>query len=139
MPPSTGCVIIDRMIIPQFSLRWLLAVTTVAAVVFSIIGLAMRGSAWAIAVSAGIGSLVVLASVCASMFAVVWVFSVVTSSLGQGRGCAAGSPFGSPFGSESGGSPFQSSAPADNAPRAGAEVPAAPILLDESPAPPEPS
>ncbi len=116
------------MIIPQFSLRWLLAVTTGAAVVFSIVGLAVRGSAWATAVSAGIGAAAVLAGVFATMFAVVWVFSVATASLGRKRDRTAGSPFGR-----------ASAAVADAATPDAAEVPATPVLIDDSPAPPKPS
>ena len=81
------------MLIPQFSIRWLLTLTAVSAVIFSIFGLAVRGSAWAAAVSIGIGSLVILALVYALLFGVVWVFSVIMSSLGRGRTGAAPSPF----------------------------------------------
>ena len=112
------------MLIPQFSLRWLLALTTVCAVVFSIVGLAMRGSRWAAAVSVGIGSLVVLVMVYGLVFALVWIFSVATSSLGRRRAGSAGSP-------------FQSESSAARSAAGGEEVPAAPILLEESAIQPE--
>ena len=40
-----------QVLIPQFSIRWLLLVTAVCAGVFSIFGLAVRGSHWAAGVS----------------------------------------------------------------------------------------
>jgi len=126
------------MLLPQFSIRLLLAVTAVCAVVFSILGLAVRGSAWATAVSVGIGSLVILVLVSGLLFAVVWVFSVATSSLSRRRARSGGSPFRS----ESGGSPFGlPAAGSDGSPTSEArdEVPAAPILVDESPVVPEES
>ncbi len=112
------------MLIPQFSLRWLLALTTVCAVVFSIVGLAVRGSQWAAAVSVGIGSLVLAVVIYGLVFALVWVFSVVMSALGRRWAGSAGSPFGSEF------SGAGSAVVAH-------EVAAAPILLDESPGEPE--
>ena len=51
------------MLIPQFSIRSLLIVTTISAVFFSIVGMAVRGSTWAMGVSAGVVSLAVLAGV----------------------------------------------------------------------------
>jgi len=108
------------VLIPQFSIRWLLAVTAVCAVIFSIVGLGVRGSAWAAAVSIGIGSLVILMLIYGLLFAVVWVFSLTTRSLGRSRGRAAGSPFKS----ESAGS----------GPAASPEgAPAAPVLAGQSP------
>jgi len=112
------------MLIPQFSLRWLLGLTAVCAVVFSIVGLAVQGSRWAAAVSIGIGSLVVLVMVYGLVFALVWVFSVATSSLGRRRAGSAGSPFGAEF---SGAGPAAT----------GEEAPAAAILLEGSPYGPE--
>jgi hypothetical protein len=128
------------MLIPQFSIRWLLAVTTVCAVVFSVVGLAVHGSAWATAVSVGIGSLVILGLVYGLLFAVVWAFSVVTSSLVPRRARSGGSPFRS----ESGGSPFRSPGDGGDRSETHEEVPAAPgtaghhaehgrvVLVDES-------
>jgi len=108
------------MLIPQFSIRWLLALTTVCAVIFSIIGLAVRGHAWAAGVSIGIGALVVLTFVYGSLFALVWMFSVVTAPLGGRRARSEMSPF----------SPDAA---------VGQEVPATPILVEPLPAAPEES
>lgn len=73
------------MLIPQFSIRWLLGLTVVCAVIFSIVGLAVRGSRWAMGVSIGIGSLVLLMAVYAGMFFLVWVFSMLKRRRGAGR------------------------------------------------------
>jgi len=108
------------MLIPQFSIRWLLALMTVCAVVFSIVGLAVRGTAWAAGVSIGIGSGVILVLVYGLLFAAVWVFSQVMSSLGRRR-------------ARSGGSPFRSESAGDGPAPAQKEAPARPILVDGSP------
>jgi len=105
------------MLIPQFSIRWLLALTAVCAVIFSIVGLAVRGSEWAAGVSIGIGSLVILGMVYGTLFAVVWLFSVVTSSLGGRR-------------ARSGQSPFRTESAAGGPTAPSHEVPATPIVLD---------
>ena len=63
------------MLIPQFSIRTLLIVTTVCAVFFSVVGLAVRGNSWAMGVSAGVLSLVVLAICGTFLFSLVWVAS----------------------------------------------------------------
>jgi hypothetical protein len=112
------------MLIPQFSIRWLLALTTVCAVIFSIVGLAVRGHAWAAGVSVGIGAVVVLALVYGSLFALVWMFSLVTAPLGGRRGRSEMSPFGP---DAAGSSPAL----------VGQEAPATPILVEPLPAAPE--
>jgi len=66
------------MLIPQFSIRWLLILTAACAGVFSIFGWAMRGSQWATGVSLAMVALVAVLLVHAAVFGVVWVFSVVT-------------------------------------------------------------
>ena len=61
--------------IPQYTINWMLGMTGVWGVVFSIVALAMRGRNWALGVSVAVGSLAVFMLVCASFFAVVWVCS----------------------------------------------------------------
>jgi len=85
-----------RLLIPQFSIRWLLGVTTAAAGVFSIVAMGVQGRAWAVGVSVAFLSIVVLALVYVAAFAMVWLFSVVTSSFGGRRDEAVGSPFALP-------------------------------------------
>lgn len=99
-----------QILIPQFSIRWLLALTAVCALVFSVFGLAVQGSYWAAGVSIGIASLAVLLLVHGLMFALVWGFSMITA---QFRGKRAGQ------------SPFSST---DT--RSDKDVPATPILLE---------
>ena len=106
-----------RVLVPQFSLRWLLAVTTVCAVVFSIAGLGLRGKTWAAGVSIGILSLVVLVAVYALVFALVWLFSALLSLVGRGPSGSGRSPFKGPSAG--------SAKPPDTA-----DVPATPILLE---------
>ena len=78
-------------LIPLYSIRWLLAVTAGCAVLFSIVGLAFRGSHWAMAVSIGAGALVLMMAVYAMLFGVVWAFSLIGNR--RPRDPAAGSPF----------------------------------------------
>jgi len=109
MPENT------RPLIPQYSIRWLLAVMTACALVFSIFGLAVRGKPWAMGVSIAIVSLGVLFVVHALFFGLVWLFSLLSP--------AAGTP-------RAGRSPF---APAETSPFAlddDKDTPAAPILLE---------
>jgi len=102
------------MLIPQFSIRWLLALTAVCAVIFSIFGMAMGGSPWAAGVSIAIGSAVVLLLVHAVTFAIVWLFSLIPfrsrrQTTGRGQ---------SPFSQD------PTTPPSDK------DVPATPILLE---------
>ncbi len=61
------------MLIPQYTIRWLLTLTAACAVAFSIFGLAVQGSPWAQGVSIGIVSLVVVLLIHAFLFTLVWV------------------------------------------------------------------
>jgi hypothetical protein len=65
------------MLIPQYTIRWLLGLTTVCAVICSIFALALRGSSAAAAVSIAILALVVVALVHIALFALVWAFSAI--------------------------------------------------------------
>jgi hypothetical protein len=47
------------MLIPRFTIRWLLLLTTVCGVFFLVVTLAVRGQAWAIAVSMAVACLAV--------------------------------------------------------------------------------
>jgi hypothetical protein len=59
----------------------MLGITTLVAGVFSIVGLAARGQAWAIGVSLGMGGIAVALATYAAFFGILWVFSVVVSPL----------------------------------------------------------
>jgi hypothetical protein len=81
--------------IPQFTIRWMLGLMTVWAVIFSIVALAMRGHLWAVGISVALGTLVLFMIIAAAMFAVVWVFTGFGSS--RSRNVPDGeSPFRAP-------------------------------------------
>jgi hypothetical protein len=67
--------------LPQFSIRLMLGITTLAAGVFSIVGLAVRGHDWAIGVSLGVAGVAVALVTYAGFFGILWVFSVVASPI----------------------------------------------------------
>ena len=70
------------MLIPRFSIRFLLFLTTVCAVFFFIVTLAVQGSQWATAVSVAIVGLLLSMLVQASTFGVAWA---ITSFFGVFR------------------------------------------------------
>ena len=65
------------MLIPQFTIRRLLTITAVFAVIFFVGTFASRGQAWAVAVTATIGSLVLGFISYFGFFVVTWVFACV--------------------------------------------------------------
>ncbi len=79
------------MLIPQYTIRWLLGVMTVCAGLFSIVALGVRGVVWAAAVSIGLASLVVLMLLYALLFAVTWGIAAAVPRLAAPR--AGRSPF----------------------------------------------
>lgn len=79
------------MLVPQFTIRWLLALTAVLAGVFSIVGLAVRGREWAQGVSAGFVALVAGMVVYAALFALAWLAGEILGRLRKPP--PAGSPF----------------------------------------------
>lgn len=67
------------MLLPRFSVRWLLGLTTVAAVVFFVISLAVRFDSQLLAgIAAACVSFFVLLAVHALLFAIIWTFAGVT-------------------------------------------------------------
>lgn len=83
----------SRMLIPQFSLRWVLGVTAVCAVFFLIAAQAKEGSAWATAVTIAVASLGMVLAVHAGMFFVVWLFSLLAPRWVRRRFDSGQSPF----------------------------------------------
>jgi hypothetical protein len=82
------------MLIPQFSLRSILAVTAVCGFVSLIGAAAIRGAPWAGAVVLAIAALGLILIVHGLMFFVVWLLSLVTPG---GRTTVIGqSPFAKP-------------------------------------------
>lgn len=84
------------MLIPQFSIRLLLIVMTVCAGVFAIFGAAVRGSGWAAGVSVAILSMAIFMLVCALLFTLVWIFSVITPRRARRASMLGESPFAAP-------------------------------------------
>ena len=64
-----------QKLIPQYSLRWLLAMTAVCAGVFAVLAWGLQGHPWALGVSIGLGALVVLFVVFGLMFGLIWTVS----------------------------------------------------------------
>ena len=62
------------MLLPQFTIRTLLMVLTMCAVVSVFAGIALRGQNWAWGVTIGLLSLVFTAVVHAAWFGIVWIF-----------------------------------------------------------------
>jgi len=113
------------MLIPQFTIRWLLVLTAVCAVAFSLFGLAVQGKPWAIGVSVGIGAVAIAFLVQAGAFAVVWLFSAITAPLRHRK--AGVSPFAAhPFATR----PVAIGPFAKPVVPPGDDDPATPILLD---------
>ena len=73
------------MLIPQYSLRWLFAATAVCAVIFSLVGLALRGSHWPAAISVAIGALLIVSAIHVLLFTLVGLYAAIF----KGRGSAA--------------------------------------------------
>jgi len=109
------------MLIPQYSIRWMLMLTAVCAGVFSIFGLAVRGNMAALGVSLAVVALVLALLANAAMFALVWLFSVVTDPMRRRPSVAGQSPF----------TPGTRPRPeAESAPVDDKDVPTAPIITE---------
>jgi hypothetical protein len=79
------------MLVPQFSLRWILALTAVCGVVSLVGAAALRGTPWAAAVVISIGALGLILAVHGLMFFLIWLLSLLTPA---SRSAATGqSPF----------------------------------------------
>ncbi len=68
------------MLLPRFTLRTILAITTAAAVFFLLVGTGFRGQAWAWGAAIGILSLGVAALVHAACFGIVWCFARLSAA-----------------------------------------------------------
>ncbi|HUY88772.1 MAG TPA: hypothetical protein VMV10_08570 [Pirellulales bacterium] len=81
------------MLIPQFSLRWVLGVTAACGVLSLVAAMALRGSAWAMAITLAAASLGATLLAHGFMFFVVWVFSVIAARRLGGVQNSPASPF----------------------------------------------
>ena len=75
--PAVVCARIESMLSPQFTIRRLLTITSVFAVIFFVGTFASRDQAWAVAITATIGSLVLGFISYLGFFVVTWVFASV--------------------------------------------------------------
>jgi len=79
------------MLIPRYSIRWLLGLTTFSAGVSLVLAHAVRGQAWAIGTAAGLWTLVVVAIFFIVAFLCAWLIDqVFTRRAGPSAGV---SPF----------------------------------------------
>jgi len=103
------------MIIPRFSLRWLLALITVCGGLSLILSYAFQSHSWAIATIVGLGSLLVVVALHAVAFSLAWLltqFSYMATGGSTPKSGGGHSPFGG------GGSPFAPPQAADPEPPA---------------------
>jgi type VI protein secretion system component VasK len=61
------------MLLPRFTIRTLLVMLTICALVFVIFGMAYRGKHWALGITIALASLAFTALVHAAWFGVVWL------------------------------------------------------------------
>ncbi len=80
------------MLIPQFSLRWLLALMALCAGISLILSFAIRGQSWAIGAAAALGGIVSLAALYVAAFLGAWLISQAGAGL-FGRRPQGQSPF----------------------------------------------
>ena len=69
------------MLIPRFTLRWLLGLITVSALVSLVLSYAVRGRAWALGITAGLWCLVFVALLYVAAFLVAWLIANLKSAL----------------------------------------------------------
>ncbi|MEX2121451.1 MAG: hypothetical protein WD847_17815 [Pirellulales bacterium] len=81
------------MLVPQFSLRWVLGLTAVAAVMSLVAAMAVRGSFWAAAITIALAALAVAMLVHGAMFFVIWLFSLVAPRSRRPASQRAETPF----------------------------------------------
>ncbi|HEX3870290.1 MAG TPA: hypothetical protein VHV77_07640 [Pirellulales bacterium] len=66
------------MLIPRFSVRFMLLLTAMSAVLFLVMSWAIAGVGWAVGATMAVVMLTVIAAVHAGLFAIVWLFALVT-------------------------------------------------------------
>jgi hypothetical protein len=95
------------MLIPRFSLRWLLGLTTAFALLSLVWSFAFRGAPWALGISAAINGLALVFAFHAGAFLVAWLLSQAFSAAASSRAVVARqavpaeSPFAAPAPAES--------------------------------------
>jgi hypothetical protein len=88
----------DGMLIPRFSLRWLLGLTTVSALISLVLSFAVRGQPWALGFTAGLWCLVVVFLLYVFAFLAAWLIANTKSAFTSGAQRSASHALGeSPF------------------------------------------
>lgn len=85
------------MLIPRFSVRWLLGLTTVSALVSLVVSFAVRGQAWALGLTAGLWCLAIAFLLYVSAFLAAWLLAntkLAFSTLARRPAVLGESPFG---------------------------------------------
>lgn len=67
------------MLIPRFSLRQLLLITTASAVFCYVLAMATRGQTWAIVISTAVSSVLLALIVHAVLFVIAWLLALMGS------------------------------------------------------------
>jgi hypothetical protein len=84
------------MLIPRFSIRWLLGLTTFSAGISLVLAYAVRGNPWAIGIVAGLWTVVIIALFYSAAFLSAWLFNqFVAGPLARPRQ-TSDSPFAAP-------------------------------------------
>jgi hypothetical protein len=73
------------MIFPRYSLRVILVVTAICAVISLVLAQGLRGKPWAAGMSMGLLAVVVTLALGALAFAVIWAFTTVFARLAERR------------------------------------------------------
>jgi hypothetical protein len=73
------------MIFPRYSLRVILVVTAICAVISLVLAQGLRGKPWAAGMSMGLLAVVVTLALGALTFAVIWAFTTVFGRLAERR------------------------------------------------------
>jgi hypothetical protein len=102
------------MLIPRYSLRWLLVLITVSAAISFVLSYAIRGRDWAIGIAAGLASLAILMALFVLAFLAAWAIAQLEKAASRrdpGTSPFAGNTPASPFGPPAAGLPAAGESP----------------------------
>jgi hypothetical protein len=81
------------MVIPRFTLLWLLILVTACAGVSFVLSFAHQGHAWALGLLAGLASLATVLTLHAAAFSLAWIYTVLGFAIRGGAVVRGDSPF----------------------------------------------
>jgi len=81
------------MLIPRYSLRWLLGLTTFCALVSLVLSFAVKGQAWAIGVASGLWTAVIAALLYIAAFLAAWFVAQFATATRRQPQSGGESPF----------------------------------------------